>query len=193
MSSHPTIAILTPNTLTGVGLTAILERVIPLAEVELFADAEALREANPERFVHFFVSVQLFRQHRELFNDRLRRVILLSSGEHDAELGMHRLNICQSEERLIHDLLMMHRGAHPGYGQHTHSPQRAATLTEREAEVLRLLVRGMINKEIAEELGIGLTTVITHRRNMMEKLQVRSVAELMLYALREGFIDTEIR
>lgn len=193
MMPRPAIAILTPNILTGVGLKAILERVIPMAEVELFADANTLKEAQPERFFHFFVSVQLFRQHREFFQERIRRVILLSSGEHDTEPGMHLLNICQSEERLIHDLLLMHRGAHPGHGQVAHTPQRTATLTEREADVLRALARGAINKEIAEELGIGLTTVITHRRNIMEKLQLRSVAELMLYAIREGYVDTEIR
>jgi len=64
-------------------------------------------------------------------------------------------------------------------------------LTEREIEVLRLITRGRINKEIAEELGIGLTTVITHRRNIMEKLRMRSLAELVLYAIRAGYIGTE--
>ncbi|MBQ1979349.1 MAG: response regulator transcription factor, partial [Alistipes sp.] len=68
---------------------------------------------------------------------------------------------------------------------------RTAQLTEREAEVLRLIARGKINKEIADELGIALTTVITHRRNLMEKLHMRSVAELMLYALHQGYVEHE--
>ena len=65
----------------------------------------------------------------------------------------------------------------------------AAPLTDRETEVLTLLARGLINKQIAEELHIGLTPVITHRRNIMEKLRVRSLAELILRAVAAGYVD----
>ena len=54
--------------------------------------------------------------------------------------------------------------------------------------------REMIKDELvkcADELGIALTTVITHRRNLMEKLRMRSVAELMLYALHAGYVEHE--
>ena len=108
---------------------------------------------------------------------------------------------------LVHDLLQLHRGGHP-QGHPSGHPQGHAgltgrdgsgegpvmprpLLTEREAEVLRALARGRINKQIADELGIGLATVVTHRRNIMEKLQLRSVAELMLYALRAGYVEEE--
>lgn len=190
---RPVIAILTPNILTGIGLKAILEKVIPMAEVELYSAVEHLLEASPERCSHCFVALQLYRRHREQFAPMGRRVILLGGGEpHEEEPGMHSLNICQSEEELIRDLMQMHRGAHPGRGMEQHAPTtRIEQLTEREAEVLRLLARGRINKEIADEMGIGLTTVITHRRNIMEKLQLRSVAELMLYAIRNGYAPTD--
>ena len=46
---QPLIAVLTPNILTGIGLKAILEKVIPVAEVELYSSVEALGEASPER------------------------------------------------------------------------------------------------------------------------------------------------
>lgn len=193
MHTAPVIAILTPNILTGIGLKTILEKVIPMADVELFDRVEALQEAEPERFVHLFIAIQLYRQHREWFNRHTRRLILLTGGQpHETEPRFYALNVCQSEERLIHDLLAMHRGAHPHQGHpHPNPSPRSITLTEREADVLRLIARGAINKEIADELGIGLTTVITHRRNIMEKLQLKSVAELMLYALRNGFAPTD--
>lgn len=193
MTHRPSIAVLTPNILTGIGLKAILEKVIPMADVELYADFEQLQAASPERFVHFFVSVQLYRLHAAFFAPLQRRTILLTSGlKHEHEEGMHLLNVCNSEEQLLHDLMAMHRGAHPhrGMGNVEHTP-RTAQLTEREVDVLRLIARGKINKEIADELGIALTTVITHRRNLMEKLRMRSVAELMLYAIHAGYVEHE--
>lgn len=53
------------------------------------------------------------------------------------------------------------------------------------------MARGLINKEIADRLGIGLTTVISHRRNLMEKLGIRTVAGLVVYALTEGLVDPD--
>ena len=51
------------------------------------------------------------------------------------------------------------------------------------------IVRGYMNKQIADSLQIGLTTVISHRRNIMEKLGIRSVAGLAIYALTAGYVD----
>lgn len=196
MPPRPEIAVLTPNILAGIGLKAILDRVIPSAEVELFADFERLAEASPERFVHYFVSTTLYRRHAAFFAPRQRRVILLTSGlEHEREAGMHALNVCDSEERLVRDLVAMHRGAHPRDHAAAHAlpvgEPRRVQLTERETEVLRAIARGRINKQIADELGIALTTVITHRRNLMEKLGLRTVAELMLYAVQAGYVSAE--
>ena len=102
---------------------------------------------------------------------------------------MRAIDVGTSEERLVHDLLQLHRTAH----RLPATPQAAATapLTEREAEVLVLVARGFTNKQIARQLDIGLTTAITHRRNLAEKLGMRSVAELTLYALTAGYVDPE--
>ena len=62
-------------------------------------------------------------------------------------------------------------------------------LTPREREVLTLVAKGFLNKEIAGRLGIGLTTVISHRRNITEKLGIRNVAGLAVYAFRHGYFD----
>ncbi len=58
-------------------------------------------------------------------------------------------------------------------------PKRLAQLTTREREVLELIVAGQHNKEIAYNLNISLSTVEFHRANIMRKLQVRSIAELV--------------
>jgi DNA-binding NarL/FixJ family response regulator len=62
-------------------------------------------------------------------------------------------------------------------------------LSTREIEVLTLLVKGLLNKEIADRLNIGLTTVISHRRNIVEKLGMRSVSALTIYAVMRGYIN----
>ena len=62
-------------------------------------------------------------------------------------------------------------------------------LTDREREVLVLLVRGLSTKEIAAALDIGARRVETHRANLMRKLGVRSVALLTQVAIREGILD----
>jgi DNA-binding NarL/FixJ family response regulator len=62
-------------------------------------------------------------------------------------------------------------------------------LSDREIEVMNLIVQGFINKEIAEQLNIALSTVVTHRRNIMEKLGVKSVSALTIYAVTHGYVD----
>ena len=62
-------------------------------------------------------------------------------------------------------------------------------LTAREREILHLLVEGRSNKEIATALNLSPYTVETHRRNLQEKLNLHSFAELILYAVRKGIIS----
>jgi DNA-binding NarL/FixJ family response regulator len=73
-------------------------------------------------------------------------------------------------------------------------PARTAAgrpLSTREREVLQLLAEGNSSKEIAAALTIAVPTVETHRRQIMEKLGLRTVAELTKYAIREGLTTTE--
>jgi DNA-binding NarL/FixJ family response regulator len=69
--------------------------------------------------------------------------------------------------------------------QHGTTPR----LTDREVEVLRLVAKGMSNKEIATELVIAENTVKNHVRNILEKLQMRSRMEAAMYAVREKLVD----
>lgn len=62
-------------------------------------------------------------------------------------------------------------------------------LTPREREILQLLAEGKSNKDIAGVLNLSLYTVETHRRNLQDKLNLHSFAELILYAVRKGVIS----
>jgi two-component system response regulator NreC len=61
-------------------------------------------------------------------------------------------------------------------------------LTDREKEVLHLLAEGRSNKEVATLLDLGLSTVETHRANLMQKLNLHNTAEVVLYAVRKRII-----
>lgn len=62
-------------------------------------------------------------------------------------------------------------------------------LTPRQVEILKLIARGMSSKEIGFELGLSSKTVDVHRSRVMERLGVRDMASLILYAVRKGLIE----
>ena len=81
------------------------------------------------------------------------------------------------------------RGIVDSYLKRPQAPNTApvfAALTEREREVLQLIAEGRSTKDMGGTLGVSIKTVETHRHNIMEKLNLRSVAELTKYAIREG-------
>lgn len=68
----------------------------------------------------------------------------------------------------------------------------AEVISQREKEVLRLLALGLTNKEIAEILSIAVTTIITHRKKIVEKLGIKTIPGLTVYAFTHGLIDENI-
>jgi len=63
------------------------------------------------------------------------------------------------------------------------------SLTQRERQVLKLLAEGKTSRDIAKYLGISLKTAMTHRSNLMAKLNLHSRAEVVKYAIRQGVIE----
>ena len=66
--------------------------------------------------------------------------------------------------------------------------REAPSLTRREREVLRLIADGLRSQEVATQLHVSVATVEVHRRNLMRKLELRTVADLTRYAIREGIV-----
>jgi DNA-binding NarL/FixJ family response regulator len=62
-------------------------------------------------------------------------------------------------------------------------------LTDREKEVLQLLAEGRTNKEVAALLDLGVSTIETHRSNLMQKLGLHNTAEIVLYAVRKSLVS----
>jgi len=69
-------------------------------------------------------------------------------------------------------------------------PRPLDALTDREREVLRMVAQGLTTKEIAARLAISTRTVESHRANLMRKLDLRSIARLTQFAIREGLVES---
>lgn len=197
MTEHPPlIAILTTNTLAAIGLSGIIRRMMPKAEVRLFSDFETFRKAGPDVFFHFFTSVPMLMEHAAFFLTQRHKTIVLLHGNERGHLpaDFHALNVCQEEDALIRSILLLAQSAHsrhPEAIRRTHDALAASPLTPRETEVLRLVTSGFINKEIATRLNVSLTTVISHRKNLTEKLGIKSVSGLTIYAVMHGIVKAE--
>ncbi len=187
---HFEIAIVDSNILAALGLQPILSDLIPVADVHIFVSFDELQAADQGQFVHYFVASRLYFEHAAYFREQSRRAIVLVNGDLQIS-GVPTLNVCQTEQALVKSLLAVHRQGHPAGPP---SPmgrreEKNISLSAREVEVAILLAKGHINKEIADRLNISLTTAITHRKNIMEKLRARSLADIILYVVMNGLVD----
>ncbi len=87
-------------------------------------------------------------------------------------------------DQMINDLLHQHSGRRNEKNEKIH-------LTKREIEIIQKIADDMSNQEIADELNISLRTVETHRRNLMQKLKVKTVVALLKYASQHNIISFE--
>lgn len=190
---QPEIAIIDYNSLACIGLKSILEKIIPAATIRTFLNFADFMNDTPDMYAHYFVSTSIFIEHNTFFLEKGRRAILLSTESQPIQSsGLSYININQTEEQLVKSLLQLHHAAH----HHEHIQKHSSTsydvdLTPREIEVLVLITKGLINKEIAKKLSISLNTVITHRKNIVDKLGIRSVSGLTIYAVMNGYIEAD--
>ena len=193
MPSRPKVAIVDANTLAVLGLKQILQNVMPIMTVDAFGNLGELESAHPDQYAHYFVAMDIVVTHRNFFLERRRKTIVLTLSLNDTSQlhDFHSLCINQPESQLIRQLLTLQQYAH--HDGHNLPPLpnilQQKLLTDREIEVMSLIAQGLINKEIADRLHIGLSTVITHRKNIMEKLGMKSVSALTIYAVMHGYVD----
>lgn len=195
------IAIIDTNTLSSMGLANLVQELIPQAPIRTFRSFKELVMDTPDLYAHYFVAAGIFFEHTAFFLERKHKTIVLTSSDHQPQLAaMHTLNVCQDEPHLAKSILQMHHHGHcegspkrPGYPTPslTEPFSNEHELSMREIEVLTCIARGYINKEIADKLHISLTTVITHRKNITEKLGIKSVAGLTIYAVMHGYVEAD--
>lgn len=190
----PGIAIVEQNTLTALGLQTIIEELLPKAIIRVFPSFERLVDDTPDMYAHYFVSAQIYFAHTAFFLERKTKTIVLSGGEQPTLNGIHTLNIHLPQDKLVKDIMALRSSGHDGAQRPASSyPQHDTEhdLSPREIEVLILITKGFINKEIADKLSISLTTVISHRKNITEKLGIKSASGLAVYAVMHGYIEAD--
>ena len=193
MSNRPKIAIIDPNTLSVLGLKSILQTVMPIITVDMYGSFTELEANHPEQYFHYFVAMNVVLENMEFFSEHRCKTIVLSplASHHSPLKDFHSLCINVPEAELVRSILTLEQHAH-GHGQNLPPMPKVLQqkiLSDREIEVMSLIVQGYINKEIADKLNIGLSTVITHRKNIMDKLGMKSVSALTIYAVTHGYVD----
>ena len=197
------MAVIDNNVLACRGLQGLLQRLIPIGVIDTFDSHEALLENHPNQYAHFFVAARLYFEHAPFYRQRPFQTIVLTNGENLPPVpGLLMLNVCRPEEEVVTDLLQLHSHGH-GHGQHrprasraelealwnNHNEEEHQPLTLREIEVATLLAKGLINKEVADRLNISMTTVITHRKNIMTKLGAHALSDIIIYVVMNGYLD----
>ena len=190
------MVVVSSNTLALIGLRQLLQRVMPMVEVDTLSSFAELTANQPEQYFHFFVSMEIVLSERSFFMERRRKTIVLTTTQQETTqlVDFHCLYINQSEQQLLHTLLQLEQHGHSD-GRNLPPDMKAErerqVLTRREIEVMSLIVQGYINKEVADKLHIGLSTVVTHRKNIMEKLGLKSLSALTIYAVTHGYVDVD--
>lgn len=196
----PQIAIISVNTLEAMTLRSLISDIVPGIDVVCYHNVEEFNAVAPV-VAHLFISAKVLFANMEMFRPLLKRTIVITEGDNTSftQSGIRTIDATASESAIVRQILHIHQAGHPS-GRHPHeaqhkesvegeSKQEVALLSQREKEVLALLVKGYINKEIADKLNISLTTVIFHRNNISDKLKTRSLGRLTIYAVLNNIVS----
>lgn len=191
---NPCFAIIDSNTLESTALKEILSQVFNQVEIQSYNSMEAFIRDSNRHFIHFFVSSDILFTDAEEFETLKDMTTVLSLGGNTniEKSGFRTLDVSYNEEELVCRLIQLQKIGHYGNIEaktRISKDKSSRCLSNREKEVLRLMVMGFINKEIAQKLNISLTTVIFHRNNICEKLQTRSIGKLTIFAVLSGIVD----
>ncbi len=189
----PKIAVVDANTLSGIGLRNLLQSFMSTLQVDVYGSMSELMANHPEDYAHYFVATNIVIANRDFFLAHRRKTIVLTmSLDGNGQLAdFHSICVNVPEKMLVRSLLLLEQHGHAHGRNLPEMPpaQQQNPLSSREIEVLSLIVQGYLNKEIADRLNIGLSTVITHRKNLTDKLGMRSVGALTIYAVMHGYVD----
>lgn len=190
---EPCFAIIDRNTLSYMALKHVLQDMFNHVEVLAYNTLEEFIRDSNRHFVHFFVSSDILFLNSDEFETLKSQTTVLSTGSapNSEKAGYRLLDVSLPEEQIIEQLKhLQNTGRYENRSRSSmdlgDSLQR---LSQREKEVLRHIVKGKLNKEVADELNVSLATAIFHRNNICDKLQTRSVGKLTVLAVLSGLVD----
>jgi DNA-binding CsgD family transcriptional regulator len=185
------IAVIEPSQIIYEGISNILLKFKKNFYIYRFAELEELKQSTPK--LDFKIAIINPSAVQNKSNDFVRLKnnvtgilwIALIYSFYDEELLQKFddvLNINAAPEQIFNKI---------GQGSSTVVKNQFEDLSEREIEVLKEMVAGLSNKEIADKLNISVHTVISHRKNITEKTGIKSLSGLTIYAISKKIIPLE--
>ena len=191
---NPCFAIIDSNTLESIALKDILWELFNHVEIHSYSSMDTFIRDSNRHFVHFFVSSEMLFSNSAEFDTLQHMTTVMTEGQNPNidTSGYQTLDISANEEEIVTRLMQLQKSGHYGKVEPKSTNESGLLknkLSDREKEVLRLMVKGLINKEIAKELDISTTTVIFHRNDICDKLGTRSIGKLTIYAVLSGIVS----
>ena len=185
------IVIILADSLQREGLTALLRRMSDRIRIESYGTFERFRSLGTEDYDIAFMEDTILALYGDTFRGKKVRLIPIVSSlpcfdaEPDEETGVFLFGKWCTEqiESVLQDIIENHDS--------TMGDMEDKGLSSREIEVLTEVARGRTNKQIADELNISMNTVMSHRKNITAKLNIKTVSGLTFYALMNGLISGE--
>lgn len=183
------IAIIIQDTLQYLGLLNLLTSYFSPVEISYYANFTSFAENGGDIYDYYFTGPEQFVVNADFFLPRKNKTVVLlkeSNGQHTSASFSNFLPVSASQEVIIdrlQELFASENTLTQGEGN--------KDLSGREIEVLQLIVKGAINKEIADKLSISLNTVLSHRKNITAKLGIKTVSGLTFYAIMNGYISSD--
>lgn len=182
------ITIISPNTLVCLGLKSIISDFFNFESVTFTSSYASLSEGSETPPDLYIITPEIYLMHEYFQSIKNKVVILLDKKQFtfNDQSSLHFLDITLSETELADNLNLIISGI---------LKNKKSEITEglslRETEVLQLVAKGYMNKQIADSLSISMHTVISHRKNLTRKLGINTVSGLTIYALLNGLITFE--
>ena len=175
MKKDRRVAILLPDRLCSLGLESVLKEYFSFSKIIYCASFQALEEEQADAVDFYFT----------YFLPRRTKTMVLVHQPESFSLPVNILSTRSSLETLIEQLAQFFAQEN-GF---SNPVENNKGLSSREINVLREVVYGYTNKEIADHLHISLNTVLTHRKNITAKLGIKTVPGLTFYAIMNGVIS----
>jgi DNA-binding NarL/FixJ family response regulator len=151
--------------------------------------ARQILRSNPQQRILVLTDVDSEQVIRECLEAGVRGWVFKTDGAQDLVAAVEALEQHRSTfSSRVSDLVL------DGYLRRPHGDSAVATpraLAPREREVVQLVAEGKSSKEIAVMLGLSVKTVETHRSNILIKLKIHSIVELVMYAVRNGIVSVQ--
>ena len=124
------------------------------------------------------------------YNQNLAYAVIFSITALERELHIHNRLL----DKVLRPKLKELDSRHIEHLTHTFSDEHKSReshkqLTNREIEILKLIVQGRLNKVIADKLNISLNTVLSHRKNIISKTGIKTVSGLTFYSISNGYVS----